>query len=246
MQRRNVTAYIGLPQGKIGVSVCNEKNACGVPVITIANVEEKSVVGHILSTGDIVTQLNGKDVPSDDTSFQDDAELAVDEFVDLLHAAGQEGAGIRYLLFTRDLSKSSDPIMAMPSVDGQGKKDVGGKSIDVRASTSEKVGITVELDKGDDGDDEENMLGAAMNKISDMVVSMSPSRRKNLPLRISSIAESSQIEGQVRVGDRITHVNGHLLIGIKPAEFAKILKDIMRSEDEEKRLVLTIRRVQDE
>lgn len=224
--RRNVTAYVGLPSGrKIGVSVGNEPNSCGVQIVTVTNVTEKSVMSGILFPGDIITQLNGRNVPSDEMAFTDDLsvedfqDLAVDEFVQMLNVAGE----VRYLLITHDQTMESIPHMAAQMV------SVSGKSIDVRVSNSEKLGISVALE----GRKNVSGLDMTINKLM-------PSKRSNAPLQISHVSESSQLNGQVCVGDQITHVNGHLLIGIYPGEFVEILKDI--GIDKNNGLVLTIRR----
>jgi C-terminal processing protease CtpA/Prc len=224
--RRNVTAYVGLPSGrKIGVSVGNEPNSCGVQIVTVTNVTEKSVMSGILFPGDIITQLNGRNVPSDEMAFTDDLsvedfqDLAVDEFVQMLNVAGE----VRYLLITHDQTMESIPHMAAQMV------SVSGKSIDVRVSNSEKLGISVALE----GRKNVSGLDMTINKLM-------PSKRSNAPLLISHVSESSQLNGQVCVGDQITHVNGHLLIGIYPGEFVEILKDI--GIDKNNGLVLTIRR----
>jgi C-terminal processing protease CtpA/Prc len=229
--RKNVTAYVGLPQGKIGITVANEPNSCGVDVLAVTGVTESSPMRGILCTGDIITKLNGKNVPGDEMPFTDDISVeemqqaVVDEFVNILNTAGD----LRYMLITHDQTTDSNPYMATTRM--MNAINQYGKSIDVQVpDTTENLGISVALE----GYEKPSGLDMTLSRM------MSTKERSNIPLRISRISDSSQLNGQVLIGDQITHVNGHLLIGIYPGEFAEIMKDIGR--DKENRLILTVLR----
>lgn len=213
-----MTAYVGLPAGKIGITVGYEQTSTGSLNVTVSDVNEKSALKGTLFPGDIITLLNGKNVPRDETTFEEDIDnaptfehFAANEFVEMVDAAGD----VRYMLITHDQSTDSSPYMSALL------NHCNGRSMDLRVSTKEhRLGISVIID----GHENNSNLQAAMNRLNPI-----PQIRIQVSLRVSNVTKSSQLYGQIHVGDRITHVNGHLLLCVYPGEFVEIVKDIFAS-----------------
>ena len=206
--QRTITAYVGLPVGKLDVTITNEDDNCGNPIVVVSSVKANSVMDGFLLDGDIITRLNGKEVPSEDQRFADILSQthgdAADEFDKLLQDAGD----VRYLMITRRINAFSQEAQE----NAQKKSSV--RSTTVKILNNDYLGINVSS-------------GNAAVAVLGVPIKMPLSRKRSVkPLVVSHVEESSQLKGLVGVGDAITHLNGHLLLGVEPGEFVEMLKDV--------------------
>lgn len=236
------TAFVGLPPVQtLGLNVTNKYDDRGIPKIVVSAVNKKSIMRGMLRKGDVITRLNRQKVPKEENFFVDDdgregtesssRRLAVDEFVDMLHDAGT--ANMRYLKITRSVSS----IEQDEECEGEWRKS-SDRFASMPAAASTKI-LHVQVYHKNLG------IRLKNNNSTALWGNLPCQKRSRTPLVISHIFESSQLLStsagkQIQVGDTITHINGHLLVNVEPAEFFEIVKNV--GEEEGRLLTLTIRK----
>lgn len=224
-----VTMYVGLPPGKLGVNVINgvDQNN-GFPTIVISSIQKKSKVQDLLYVGDTIISLNGcnvvptKDQQSCFQSYEEEITLSssheefyeegspedhdfdvVKDYTEWFAQMLKQVGNIRYLCIERKVDNLLQSEIRR-------QRHPNAKSVQIKG-TSSCLGIVVR--------------GKGQSWLSSSRYRLGPS-----PLWVSRVFDTSEFSGKLFVGNEITHLNGHALLGISPDHFAEMMQDIGENE----------------